>query len=109
LLDLRFEHQQTLFESVLNDFSSAFSPKGVFFESVVKNVRITFSHSLLETIFCLKFIDNAPLNLTQKLAKELCLSQFACPKKIGYLHARTQSPTVSCPIFRASIFTLRIC
>ena len=53
----------------------------MFFESVVKNVRITFSHSLLETIFCLKFIDNAPLNLTQKLAKELCLSQFACPKK----------------------------
>jgi len=44
-------------------------------------VRITFSHSLLETIFCLKFIDNAPLNLTQKLAKESCLSQFACPKK----------------------------
>ena len=55
----------------------------VFFESVVKNVRITLSRLVLETIFGLKFVDNAHSNLTQKLAKESCLSEFACPEKLA--------------------------
>jgi len=56
---------------------------GYFFESYVKQVRITLSRSILETIFGLKFIDNAPSHLTQKLAKEFCLSQFAHPQKLA--------------------------
>ena len=54
------------------------SPNNVFFESVVKNVRITLSHSVLETIFSLKFIDNASLHLTRKLAykKPHCIMSY---------------------------------
>jgi len=43
-------------------------------DNIVKNVKITLNGSVLETIFGLKFINNAPSNLTRKLAKESCLS-----------------------------------
>ena len=59
------------------------TPDSVSFESIVKNVKITLAPSVLETIFGLKFINNAPSNLTRKLAKESCLSQFACPQKLA--------------------------
>ena len=55
------------------------SANGVFFESLVKSVKITRSCSTLKSIFGLKFIDIAPPNLTRKMAKDLCLAQFASP------------------------------
>ncbi|KAJ8425025.1 hypothetical protein Cgig2_007162 [Carnegiea gigantea] len=39
---------------------------GVFFEIVVKSVKITLSHPVLESIFGLKFVDTAPPNLSRK-------------------------------------------
>ncbi|KAJ8423256.1 hypothetical protein Cgig2_001992 [Carnegiea gigantea] len=40
---------------------------GVFFESIVKSVKITFNRTVLESMFGLKFIDTALHNLSRKL------------------------------------------
>jgi len=42
------------------------SASGVFFESVVKAVKITLSRPVLESIFGLKFIDTAPITYLEK-------------------------------------------
>jgi len=60
---------------------------GVSVESFVKGVKIALDHSVLSVLFGLNFIDNAPLNLTRKAAKDLCLSHYARPTKLeSYTH-----------------------
>jgi len=65
---------------------------GVILESLMKHVRIALSRSILEIIFELKFINNAPSNLIRKLAKDLCLSQFACPQKLDTYNRLYKAP-----------------
>lgn len=65
---------------------------GVFFETVVKSVRIALSRSVLESIFGLKFFDTAPPNLTRKVAKDLCLQQFANPQKLEAYTQQNKAP-----------------
>jgi len=67
---------------------------GVFFESVVKSVKITLSHLVLESIFGLKFVDIAPLNLSQKVAKDLCLQQFSSPQKLETYTQQNKAPLI---------------
>ena len=67
---------------------------GVFFESVVKSVKITLSRSVLESIFGLKFVDTAPPNLSRKVAKDLCLQQFANPQKLDTYTRQNKAPPI---------------
>ncbi|KAJ8427671.1 hypothetical protein Cgig2_016764 [Carnegiea gigantea] len=69
-----------------------FSAKGVLFESLGKSVKIILRRYVLESIFGLKFIDTAPPNLTQKIAKDLYLTQFASPKKIEAYKQQQKAP-----------------
>ncbi|KAJ8437465.1 hypothetical protein Cgig2_012905 [Carnegiea gigantea] len=68
------------------------TPNGVFLKSIVKNVKLTLDHLVLESIFGLKFINTASSNLTCKHAKGLCLSQFACPHKIAEYKRQNKTP-----------------
>ncbi|KAJ8430863.1 hypothetical protein Cgig2_023541 [Carnegiea gigantea] len=76
---------------------------GVYFMSLVKFVKITLNHSILETIFRPKFTDSAPSKLTQKATKvEIYKCQnrtprnhtlFLEPRLLHYVFVRK---TVSC-------------
>ena len=71
----------------------------VYVESSVKGVKIILERSALSLIFGLKFIDTAPLILTRKVAKELRLSQYACPTKLESYTCCSKAPPshVLCP------------
>jgi len=60
--------------------------------SIVKSIKITLSHSILESIFGLKFINTTPSNLTRKWAKDLYLAQFACPHKLAGYKRQNKAP-----------------
>ncbi|KAJ8448505.1 hypothetical protein Cgig2_012149 [Carnegiea gigantea] len=68
------------------------SANGVFFESIFKTVKITLNRPILESIFGLKFIDTAPYNLSRKVAKDLCLQQFAIPQKLQTYTRQNKAP-----------------
>jgi len=65
---------------------------GLCFETLVKSVRITLTPATLESIFGLHYVNNAPSTLTRKTAKDLCLSEFACPHTLAHYKSRTNSP-----------------
>ncbi|KAJ8421764.1 hypothetical protein Cgig2_018957 [Carnegiea gigantea] len=67
---------------------------GVFFESIVKSVKITLSRTVLESIFGLKFVDTATHNLSRKVAKDLCLPQFARPQKLETYTWQNKAPPI---------------
>ncbi|KAJ8443076.1 hypothetical protein Cgig2_004281 [Carnegiea gigantea] len=54
----------------------------VYFVSSMKYVKIALTRSTLETIFGLKFTESTSSTLTRKTAKDLCLTQFANPKRV---------------------------
>jgi len=60
--------------------------------SNVKAIQITLSHSVLESIFGLKFINIAPTSFTWKKAKDLCLAEFACPNKLAECKCQNNAP-----------------
>ncbi|KAJ8421227.1 hypothetical protein Cgig2_034077 [Carnegiea gigantea] len=66
----------------------------VFFESIVKSVKITLSCPILESIFGLKFVDTTPPNLSRKVAKDLCLKQFASPQKLEAYTWENKAPPI---------------
>ncbi|KAJ8436026.1 hypothetical protein Cgig2_007684 [Carnegiea gigantea] len=67
---------------------------GVYLVSLVKSVPITINRSVLEIVFGLKFTETAPPSLTRKLAKDLCLTHYACPQKL----ATYKSTTLQVPL-----------
>lgn len=68
------------------------TPKGMFFMSIVKYVKITLSHFVLKSIFGLKFTNTTPSNLTRKRAKDLSLTQFGYPHKLASYKRQNKAP-----------------
>ena len=66
--------------------------EGISVKSFVNGVKISLDRSVLTLIFGMKFIDNAPSNLTRKMAKDLCLTQFACLAKVEAYTRRRKAP-----------------
>lgn len=60
--------------------------------SLVKSVPITINRSVLETVFVLKFKDTATPSLTRKMAKDLCLTHYACPQKLEDYNRQNITP-----------------
>ncbi|KAJ8438050.1 hypothetical protein Cgig2_014179 [Carnegiea gigantea] len=87
------------------NLETKFTPKGTFFMSIMKSIKITLSHSILESIFGLKFIKTTPSNLTRKRAKDLCLAQFAYPQKLVGYKCQTKAISYSVPRTSASNLT----
>ena len=65
---------------------------GLCFETLIKSFRITLNPATLESIFGLRYVNTAPSTLTRKVAKDLCLSECACPQKLAHYKPRTNSP-----------------
>jgi len=65
---------------------------GVYLASLVKSVPITINRSVLKTVFGLKFKETAPTFLTRKMAKDLCLTHYACPQKLAAYKYQNRTP-----------------
>ncbi|KAJ8444398.1 hypothetical protein Cgig2_026602 [Carnegiea gigantea] len=76
---------------------------GVYLVSLVKSMPISL---VLKTILGLKFTNTATPTLTRKVAKDLCLTRYACPQKNENLQMPKQNTTLSCLLFRASLASL---
>ncbi|KAJ8435532.1 hypothetical protein Cgig2_014451 [Carnegiea gigantea] len=65
---------------------------GVYLVSLVKSVPITINHLVLEIVFGLKFTATAPPSLTRKMAKDPCLTHYACPPKLAAYKCQNKTP-----------------
>ncbi|KAJ8446962.1 hypothetical protein Cgig2_006590 [Carnegiea gigantea] len=75
---------------------------GVYLVSLVKSVPITINRSVLEIVFGLKFTATTPPSLSRKMAKDLCLTHYACPQKLAtYKSTALQVPFPEQPTLRA--------
>lgn len=68
------------------------SANGVSLVSSVKSVPITINRSTLEIVFDIKFTNTAPSTLTQKVAKDFCLTHYAFPKKVVAYKRQNRTP-----------------
>lgn len=79
LLDLGETVYPRLVQLFYANLEAKVGVNGMYLVSLRKFVSITINRATLETVFGLKFTENAPSSLTRKMAKDLRLAQFTCP------------------------------
>ncbi|KAJ8438356.1 hypothetical protein Cgig2_015283 [Carnegiea gigantea] len=70
---------------------------GMYLASFVKSVPTTINRTVLATMFGLKFTNPAPPSLTHKVAKDICLTHYACPQKLAAYKCQNRTPPYHVP------------